>query len=416
MIHLVFPDDRPCGPLRPCSFNEVLLEDPEVKPILLRPVGFEVDAAYERATRGAPRFAVNADAPPSEEAARFAAWCARSGLAPEHFCCMSEPRQEYWQAFARALSLPAMSDDLARALRHKPTMKRWTRDAGLRTAEFAVHEGLESALAFAETVGFPLVGKPVDGWGARETTRITDAAALRLWSSAQDERRETMLEALVPDEEYECCALIAGGTVLDRYVSKMPAPPIDVVHGAINANISLAACREYEPSTQVDAMVRGVVSRFGIERGYLHLEFFADSEGEIRVSELAVRYPGCEIARNHGLSLGFDIARATLDVYVGRKPDLTYSDRRCVGDLLLPYAAGTITSITGVEEIEALPGVISAHLPALHDFLPDVESASYNCAGWVFVEGPDPHTVERRMQTVLNTFSLTTAPIAANHG
>jgi len=416
VTHLVFPDDRPCGPLRPCAFNDVLFGNPDVTPILLRPVDLQVDRAYEALTAGLPCFTVDLSELPVREAERFAAWCTRRGLAPEHFCCMSEPLQEYWQAFARALHLPAMSAGLAHALRHKPTMKRWIRDTGLEPAEFTVHEGLESALGFVDDVGFPLVGKPVDGWGARETTRIPDRKSLVAWSLAHETPGAMMLESLVPDEEYECCALIGGGVVLDRYVSRMPAPPIDAAQGAINANISLAACREHEPSRHVDAMVRDLVSHFGIDRGYLHMEFFADREGGIQVGELTVRYPGCEIATNHGLSLGFDIARATLDLYLGREPDLTYrGTRRCVGDLLLPYSPGSVTALTSEEELEALPGVVGVHLPKVGDLLPEVEAASYNCAGWVFVEGPDPHTVERRMRNVLDKFTLMTVPVPQDH-
>jgi biotin carboxylase len=368
----------------------------------------QIDLAYDEATSGVPRFTVDTSAPPDVQAARFAGWCAESGFAPDHFCCMSEPLQEYWQAFARALSLPAMSADLTRALRHKPTMKRWIRTADLTATEFTVHRSMHNALAFAETVGFPLVGKPVDGWGARETTVISDNTALRRWALAHTQSGMMMLEAMVSYEEYECCALIARGAVLDRYVSMMPARPMDAAHGAINANISLAACREHEPSSQLDAMVRRLVSHFGIDRGYLHMEFFASPTGGLVVSELAVRYPGCEIAKNHGLALGFDIAQATLDVYLGRVPDLDYGDHRCVGDLLLPYRPGTIVAITGAAEVESMDGVLEAHMPAVGDVLPDVDAAAYNCAGWVFVEGPDPPSVERRMRAVLDSFTLET--------
>lgn len=406
-MHLAFPDDRPCNPLRPCSFNAALFANAEVTPILLRPSGMQVDPVYDEATSGLPLFTVDLSAAPHVEAERFARWCERSKLTVEHFCCMSEPLQEYWQAFSRTLGLPAMSADLTRALRHKPTMKEWIRAAGLAAAEFTVHDGISNALSFAEKVGFPLVGKPVDGWGARKTEVIPDAGALGRWTQAHTEPGAMMLEAMAPGEEYECCALIAQGAVLDRYVSTMPARPVDAAHGAINANISLAACREHEPP-YVDEMVSSLVTHFGIERGYLHMEFFASDDGHLLVGELAVRYPGCEIAKNHGLSLGFDIAQATLDAYLGRIPTLIYEHdaRRCVGDLLLPYTPGVVAAITSAEEIEPMTGVIESHLPAVGDVLPDAEAASYNCAGWVFVEGPDPASVERRMRAVLDIVTL----------
>jgi hypothetical protein len=403
-------DDRPCSAFRPCSLNYALFQRSDVLPILLRVEGEELGSEYREATRRFPRFSVDVDNDLSREVERFRRWCDVQRLDPRSFCCMSEPRQEYWQAFARALGLPAVAGDVARALRHKPTMKQWIKTAGLPCTAFAEVADIADVIAFGRLHGYPIVLKPVDGFGALFTSVLRSAEEVQDFAPLVKERA-MMVEAFVSDREYECCALLAGGKVLDIFPSIMPSPPVDAAHGSLNANISIGS-REHLPVANLRDIVQTLVSGFGLERGYLHLEFFASDDGggqRCTISELALRYPGCEIAKNHGLAYGFDIAGATIDIYLGLTPDLTYREARSVGDLLLPYKSGRVFGVMSEAELRRLPGVLEAHVAVrVGDLLPEVEPASFVCSGWVIIEGQSSSQVERRMRDVLESFHLET--------
>ena len=407
---LAYVDDRPCSALRPCSLNYRLFDREDILPILLRTMAEELGPEYIEATAHLPQFYVDTAGDPVREAERFRYWCADKNLTPTRFCCMSEPRQEFWQAFACASGLNGFTQDVAHALRHKPTMKAWIRAAGLRTAEYMALDNIADLLHFAEVHAYPVVLKPVAGWGARATYILRDEAAAQRMAHLIDEG-SMMVETYIPYAEYECCALLANGRVLDVFPSVMPTPPAEVMRGGINANISVAGSPFHIPVDQLRRVVQQLISAFRLRSGYLHLEFFSSSDGEyFYVSELALRYPGCEIAKNHGLAYGFDIASTTIDIYLGLVPELRYGSLRSVGDLLLPYVPGAVEHISSKDELLRLPGVLEVHLGvAIGDVLPEVEDASYNCSGWVFVEGVDPAEVEDRMSRVLQAFSLVTS-------
>ncbi len=407
MHELLFVDDRPCSSLRPCSFNYELIQRDDVKPILLRVRDEPLGAEYSRLTKDFPQFYIDTAKPIGDEALRFQKWCKENHLSPESFCCMSEPRQEYWQAFARYIGLPCIKPDSIRALRQKPVMKEWIKKCGLNVTPYQEVKTIDDVLSFADTHEYPVVLKPVDGWGTIFTEVLNDPTDVSN-AFSQPFERSMMVEKFVPYTEYECCALIFGGKVLDVYPSIMPMSPVAAAHGALNANISVGACKDTIPVKDLKGMVQKLADGFELENGYLHMEFFASDDGkELIIGELALRYPGCEIAKNHGLAYGFNMASATLDVYLGKKPDLSYGDLSCVGDLLLPYKAGYVEGVMSEAELLKFPGVLEAHVGIkAGDRLSGVKSASFNCSGWVFVQGETPAQVENRMQQVLSAYYI----------
>ncbi len=416
---MVFIDDRPCNRRRPCSFNDALLERSDVLPILIRfPETFaRFSPEYIERTEHLPSFMTDPSRTAQWEAARFASWCDAKGLRPDSFCCMSEPQQIFGQAFARALGLPALPEGVTRSLRDKRAMKRRLCAAGLRTAKFSSVRDVEDLLDFGEVHGYPVVLKPIDGWGTLDTVLVRTPAEAQTHRTRIERRGTMMAETFIPHEEVECCALLFEGRVLDTFVSRMPGAPLDVArHGALNANISVGPAKAAY-GLDFDALTQRVVDAFGLRHGYLHMELFVGPGGsEAVIGELALRYPGCEIAKNHGLAHGFDIADATVDLYLGREPTLRYTDDRCVGDLLLPYAPGRVEHFTSAAQLSRLPGVLEVHLGIERgEVLPPQPASSFACSGWVFVEGTSPAQVEHRMREVLRRYQLHTVPPTRAH-
>jgi biotin carboxylase len=286
-------------------------------------------------------------------------------------------------------------------------MKEWIRKSGLNVTPYQEVKSLEEALNFTDAHLYPVVLKPVDGWGTIYTEVLRSTPDLKR-AFNQSFERNMMVEKFVPYREYECCALIFEGKVLDVYPSIMPMAPVAAAHGALNANISVANCRDSIPVDDLKGMVQKLADGFELRNGYLHMEFFASDDGkELIIGELALRYPGCEIAKNHGLAYGFNMASATLDVYLGKRPDLNYGQLSCVGDLLLPYKDGYVRNVMSEAELVQLPGVIEAHVGIkVGDRLAKVKTSSFNCSGWVFVQGETPTQVESRMQQVLDAYYI----------
>ncbi|MER6913557.1 ATP-dependent carboxylate-amine ligase [Streptomyces sp. NPDC000594] len=394
---------------RPSSFTRYAARERGDRLVLLRfeEARADLPPAYLRETDHLPAFWIRENVPLEAEARRYLSWIAGRPVRPTRFCNPSEPRQRTAQRFARLAGLPHLTDQQVRWVRDKAAMKDKFRELGLRTAAYERVNTARAVTRFAAAHGWPVVLKPVDSFACVDTFLLrgpADARAVDLTA------RSWIAEQYLGGTEWEACALIHGGEVLDVWPSAMPCRPLDIVDGAMNANISVATGPG--PATDVAHLVRRIVHGMGIDHGYLHMEFF-ETDGAAWAGEVGLRLAGCEITANHGHAYGFDVFGATLDVYAGHRPTLEYGRRRCVGDLLLPLpGSGTVTRLTPRRELLALPGVIDAVLRTAPGERVTARRASHNSCGHVHIEGASAAEVERRMRQVLDTFAIEVAPAA----
>ncbi|MEU6708985.1 ATP-grasp domain-containing protein [Streptomyces wuyuanensis] len=402
---LLMADDRPT------SFTRYAAENLPDNLVLLRfsNASKDLPETYLRQTAHLPAFWVREHVPLEEEAARYRAWADELPVPPSRFCNPSEPRQAVAQRFAGLAGLPHLTECQVRWVRDKEAMKQRFRELGLDTARYERVSTVAEVETFAELVGWPVVLKPVDSFACVDTFRISEPGAL---SAADLGTRTWLVEEHLQGTEWEVCALIHRGEVLDAWPSAMPCRPLDIVDGAMNANISVPT--DEGPPFDLRAMLQRIATGMEIDHGYVHMEFFVVGD-KVYASEIGVRLAGCEITANHGHAYGFDVFGATLDVYQGRRPGLEYTDRRCVGDLLLPLPdSGTVLRISSTEELLRLPGVIDA---ALHVSVGDqvaARRASHNASGYVHVAAGSIAEVEVRMRGVLDAFAIEVATPA--HG
>ncbi|GHI04131.1 ATP-dependent carboxylate-amine ligase [Streptomyces cellostaticus] len=364
----------------------------------------DMSAQYLDETAHLPAFWIRRGAPLAAEARRYLDWIRRQQARPTRFCNPSEPRQDIAQRFAGLVGLPHLTPWQVRWVRNKADMKDKFRELGLRTAIYAHIRTAGDVTRFAAAHGWPVVLKPVDSFACVDTHLLREPADLgRVDLTA----RRWMVEQYLGGTEWEACALILDGEVLDVWPSAMPCRPLDIVEGAMNANISVASGPG--PACDVTGAVRRIVHGMGLDHGYLHMEFF-EIDGRVYAGEVGLRMAGCEIAANHGHAYGFDVFGATLDVYAGRRPALEYGERRCVGDLLLPLpGTGTVTALTSQEELLRMPGVIAAALRTAPGERVTARRASHSSCGHVHVEGATAAEVEERMRHVLDVFSIEVA-------
>jgi hypothetical protein len=390
---------------RPTSFSRYVIGRADLDVVLLRfeHLRHELPASYLEDTAHLRSFWVRSGVPLEAEAQRYRSWvrCPAEAAAPEFFCNPSEPRQALAHRFAGMIGLPHLEEQQVSWVRDKIAMKDRFRELGLATAEYArIHHRAE-VLAFAAEHGWPVVLKPVDSFACIDTFLIRDAAELR---EVELPDRSWMVESYLSGVEEENCALVLGGEVLDIWPSMMPARPLDIVAGAINANISVAT-GEGVPAG-LPELTQRIVTGMGLDHGYLHMEFFVEGE-ELRLGEVGLRVAGCEITANHGYAYGFDVFGATLDVHLGRRPELRYRHRRCAGDLLLPLpSSGLVRTITDVEELLAMPGVVAAVLKVGPGEFVTCRRASHNASGYVHIVGDSLAEVEQRMRGVLAGFTI----------
>ncbi|MBH1934224.1 ATP-dependent carboxylate-amine ligase [Streptomyces sp. AV19] len=390
---------------RPSTFARYAARALDGRLVLLRFAALRRDLSPEHldATAHLPAFWVRDGVPLRDEARRYREWAARLPRPPSRFCNPSEPRQAVAQRFAGLAGLPHLTRRQVRWVRDKAAMKERFRELGLRTARWARVRTPGDVGRFAARHGWPVVLKPVDSFACVDTHRLTAPPA-----HVRMEGREWLAEEHIGGTEWEVCALIHAGRVLDAWPSAMPCRPLDIVDGAMNANISVGSGEG--PPVDLRGMLQRIVTGMGVDHGYAHMEFFLVDD-VVYASEIGVRLAGCEIPANHGHAYGFDVFGATLDVHLGRRPALDYRERRCAGDLLLPLpGSGTVRRITSREELLRIPGVLDAVLKVGAGDVVSARRASHNASGYVHVAGASIGEVEGRMREVLSAFAIELAP------
>ena len=169
-------------------------------------------------------------------------------------------------------------------------MKDRFRELGLRTAAYARVREAAGVARFARVHGWPVVLKPVDSFACVDTFLLHGPADLREAEPSFGAARRWMVEEYLGGTEWEACALILDGAVLDVWPSAMPCRPLDIVGGAMNANISIGTGPG--PTTDTAALIRRIVTGMGIDHGYLHMEFF-EIDGRAYAGEVGIRPAGC---------------------------------------------------------------------------------------------------------------------------
>lgn len=388
---------------RRATFTDSVLSRDDVMVVLLRFDSVQLSPQYIERTAHIPTFTLATAAPLEDEAARYLSWIEAAGVLPQYFCNPNEALQADAQRFAALVGLPHLDQEQVAWVRNKMSMKDRYAELGIPHAAYRPVGTLEDVETFAADHGWPVVLKPIDSDSCIATYRIGSPDELAAVPPL-DHSLEWMVEQFISGREFQLCAVIARGQVVDAYLSKNPRPILEVLDGAINANIT------YAPSEQIPVDARALAQQLtdglGIPHGYLHGEFFLTDEGEFFMSEVAARLSGCEVPMNHGLAYGFDFLHVILDTYVDRVPVPEYTKDRAVGDLLLPIRPGRLVRVSSEEELRRLPGVLGAHLTVAPGDLLDPPRASHASTGYVHVEGATADEVEQRMYAILDHFEL----------
>ncbi|GGJ51622.1 ATP-grasp domain-containing protein [Streptomyces brasiliensis] len=390
---------------RRTTFTDHVLARDDVDVVLLRFDSVPLSEEYVQRTAHVPTFTLDTSAPLEDEAARYLRWMkgTRNLPRPRHFCNPNEALQSAAQRFAALVDLPHLSEEQVGWVRNKMTMKDRYAQLGIPHARYRPAGDLADVVAFGEEHGWPVILKPVDSDSCIGTYRIDSPAGLADLPPL-DPALQWTVEEYVKGREFQLCAVISRGLVIDAYLSKNPVPVLEVLDGRINANIT------YAPSEEIPVDARALAQRLAdglqIPHGYLHGEFFLTDDGQFVMSEVAARLSGCEVPMNHGLAFGFDFLHVVLDTYLDRMPVPQYTRDRAVGDLLLPTAPGRVVHISSAEELLRLPGVIGAHVTAAPGDVLDPPRASHASTGYVHVEGATADEVEERMHAVLRHFEL----------
>ena len=192
-----------------------------------------------------------------------------------------ESNNEYWlerDAKLRTafhITTGFMEGDIDR-VKYKSAMKAYYAKAGIPTARYHIVEDYESARAFANMVGYPVIVKPDNGVGASSTYRLTSDEELQYFFATKDEHVYIM-EEMVKGYVRTYDAIIGpGGEPILETGNVTPNSLMDVVNTADN---SIYYIVKELPEHMLD-IGRRTVKAFGVENRFVHLEYFVLTEDQ----------------------------------------------------------------------------------------------------------------------------------------
>ena len=186
-----------------------------------------------------------------------------------------ESMNEYWlEQDARLRTdfhvTTGIRSDRISFIKEKSLMKRLYLDAGIPTARQHVVSTREAALAFLDEVGYPVIVKPNIGVGANDTWKLENEEELNAFYDrlpAVPYVMEEFIEGIIVSYD---AILDSRCEPLFENMNVFPTPVMDIV----NRNLDLNYYATSQVPEALRALGRRTVKAFGVDRRFVHLEFF----------------------------------------------------------------------------------------------------------------------------------------------
>jgi biotin carboxylase len=286
------------------------------------------------------------------------------------------PLQEYATPFAARLAerygRPGASFGAVQLLRDKSLLRTVTAAAGIRNPVSATVTGPESLRAFLDTHPGKVVLKPANRQAAvgtlilDGTTPAEDAWAAcvamdeGLMVPDRDMPLHMLAETFVEGHEYSVEMLVENGRpVFTNLTDKVlyPGPrPIEAGHVA-------PAAVPAELRARLAAETARVLAAVGFGTGVVHCEWIVD-DGEPCLVECAGRFAGDGIIDLIERAYPVAMVRAFWSLMKGEPVDvpLPAEAERAAAVAFLHAQPGEVQHIAGLDEAQAAPGVVDAHV------------------------------------------------------
>ncbi|WP_373484586.1 ATP-grasp domain-containing protein [Acetobacterium sp.] len=306
---------------------------------------------------------------------------------------------------AEALKLPAFLDvPTARAVTNKEIMKQIMTANQIPTVPYRFLTKA-ARVEDLDKIPFPVVIKPLDSQGQRGVFKLTTATAVidslpETFSFSRADK--VLLESYYRSDEITVSAWVDKGVPAILTITDRESFSFD-------RNIGICYAHEYPSRHQrrepeIRALVHSITRAFKIKAGPLYVQLLVGEQG-IVVNEVAGRIGGAHEDIFIPYLTGFDILDRVINFSLGIDAVLAAGDQTRTARVnehlsvqLFFAKPGKITSLTSLETLRKLPGVIAAgYNVAAGQTLETIANATAR-AGYLVMAG----TTERALHESIN--------------
>jgi len=332
------------------------------------------------------------------------------GLAPDRIEALWEPIVLLAAGLRDDLGLGGMTRDTVLGFRDKQLMKERLSAAGIRVPASARATGGDELRAAAETLGFPVVVKPISGAGTSDTHLVQDRDELERVIASVAHVPELIVEEFIRGEEltYDTVC-IAGTPVFDSVAQYFPKPLESRTQEWISpAQIVFRDPRAQPELAQGVQLGRQVLAALGMQTGFTHMEWFRTPGGEAVFGEIAARAPGAKLVDQMNWANDFDVFRGWAQAVLHGRFDEVARRRFHVACVFKrARGSGRITRIVGRQRIhDALgPHIVEDALLPVGTPRRDWRTTLLS-DGWIAVRHLDLETCRSMMRMLVDDLQL----------
>jgi len=300
------------------------------------------------------------------------------------------------------LGIEGMGAETAENFRDKSRMKDVLQSAGLPCARHALIRDESEGLAFAETVGYPLIVKPPAGSGARRTFRLDDREQLVgcLTSMPPSAEQPSLIEEFVTGEEHSFDAISIEGRVVWHSINHYHPSPLEVLREPwIQWCVILPREVDSPQYEEIRSVAGDVLDALGMGTGLSHMEWFRRPDGSVAVSEVGARPPGAQFTTLISWAHDFDLYAAWARLMVFGEFEPRPRPFAAGAAYLRGQGHGRVRRLEGLQAIydEVGPLCVEARLPREGQS----PSGSYEGEGYIIVRHPETEVVEDALRKIV---------------
>ncbi|MDJ0916951.1 MAG: ATP-grasp domain-containing protein [Woeseiaceae bacterium] len=276
------------------------------------------------------------------------------GIEVDRIECLWEPGVMLAAQLRQHFGVAGLSIEQAHRFRDKEAMKQALDAAGIRTPRHAAVTSIAECYEAVDSIGFPVILKPIDGAGSADTYRINDADELRDVLPRLRHVPSISVEEFVDGEEYTFDTITIGGAIAYYNIAKYrPRPLIARSNEWISPQV--IALRDVDHPKLADgiAMGRAVLEALDFDTGFTHMELYRKPDGEVVFGEIGARPPGAHQVDQMKYACDFDvflawgnaISRGEIGLDIERRYNVATIYKRAQG-------IGRISSIEGADALQ----------------------------------------------------------------
>jgi len=210
--------------------------------------------------------------------------------------CLWEPGMILAARLREALGLPGMTVAETLPFRDKEVMKQRLDGAGIRTPRHARAATADQVRDAAESIGYPVIVKPIAGAGSADTHRCDSRQDLERSLRAIRHVPEVSVEEFVEAEEFTFDTICADGRLEFENVCWYKPRPLAQRQLEWVSPQSFALRDLEMPEIQGGRKLgRQVLDALGFRTGFTHMEWFRKHDGEVVFGEIGARPPGARL-------------------------------------------------------------------------------------------------------------------------